>query len=96
MSSLELVKPGIGNPGTLKIKQKTVDMFRNYLSVVCANSEEMLDRAFRLRFQVYRLERGFENAAEYPDGRERDCEDFGRCTRFCWIALLVWRWAQSG
>ena len=75
MSSLELVKPGIGNPGTLKIKQKTVDMFRNYLSVVCANSEEMLDRAFRLRFQVYCLERGFENAAEYPDGRERDCED---------------------
>ena len=50
-------------------------MFRKYLNVVLVNSEEMLDRAFHLRFQVYCLERGFENRAAYPDGRERDVED---------------------
>ena len=75
MPSLELVKPSIRDSGTLGIKQKTVDTFRNCLSVVCANSEDMLDRAFRLRFQVYCLERGFENATEYPDGREQDGYD---------------------
>ena len=75
MSRLELVKPGNGDAYPLNFKQKTVDMYRNCLSVVCANSEDMLDIAFRLRFQVYCLERGFENAAGYPDGREQDSDD---------------------
>jgi N-acyl amino acid synthase of PEP-CTERM/exosortase system len=35
----------------------------------------MRDRAFRLRFQVYCLERGFEDANEHPDGREEDAYD---------------------
>jgi len=51
------------------------DLFRRRLTVVAADSEELLDHAFRLRFQVYCEERGFENAAEHPDGRERDGED---------------------
>lgn len=57
-------------------KYKTADMFRNCLSVICAESEEMLDRVFRLRFQVYCLERRFEEANEHPDGRERDDYDW--------------------
>lgn len=53
----------------------TVNLYRRCLTVVRANSEELLDKVFRLRFQVYCLERGFENAAEYPDGREQDGDD---------------------
>lgn len=55
--------------------RKSIDLFGRHLTVVRANSEELLDRAFRLRFQVYCLERGFEDAAEHRDGRERDGDD---------------------
>jgi N-acyl amino acid synthase of PEP-CTERM/exosortase system len=51
------------------------DFFKRNLSVVPADSDELLDRVFRLRFQVYCVERGFEDAAEHPNGRERDCHD---------------------
>jgi N-acyl amino acid synthase of PEP-CTERM/exosortase system len=54
---------------------RSFDLLRRYLTVVEANSTELLDDVFRLRFQVYCLERGFEDAAEYPDGRERDHDD---------------------
>lgn len=53
----------------------TTALFNHYLSVVPADSAELRDEAFRLRYQVYCLERGFENAADYPDGRERDGDD---------------------
>jgi N-acyl amino acid synthase of PEP-CTERM/exosortase system len=53
----------------------TTDLFNRDLAVVPADSAELLDKAFRLRYQVYCLERGFEDAAEYPDGRERDGDD---------------------
>lgn len=39
---------------------------------VPASTESLLDQAYRLRYQVYCLERGFEDAATNPDGRERD------------------------
>lgn len=58
-----------------------IDLFRERLSIVQANSKELLDDVFRLRYQVYCLERGFENATEYPDGRERDDDD-SRSTHF--------------
>jgi N-acyl amino acid synthase of PEP-CTERM/exosortase system len=51
------------------------DYFKRNLSVVPADSDELLDRVFRLRFQVYCVERGFEDAAEHPNGRERDRDD---------------------
>ncbi|MGH7116794.1 MAG: PEP-CTERM/exosortase system-associated acyltransferase [Stellaceae bacterium] len=53
----------------------TTDLFNRYLAVVPADSAELLDKALRLRFQVYCLERGFENAADYPDGRECDSDE---------------------
>lgn len=56
-------------------ENSTSELFNRYLSVVPANSRSLVDQAFRLRFQVYCVERGFENAADYPDGRERDCDD---------------------
>src|SRR5947209_14072684 len=56
-------------------QRKSIDLFSYYLTVVQANSKELLDSVFRLRFQVYCRERSFENAAAYPDGRERDDDD---------------------
>jgi N-acyl amino acid synthase of PEP-CTERM/exosortase system len=53
----------------------TFELFKHHLVVVPADSNELLDRVFKLRFQVYCVERGFENADECPDGRERDHDD---------------------
>jgi N-acyl amino acid synthase of PEP-CTERM/exosortase system len=50
-------------------------LFNRHLSVVRADSDELLDQVYRLRFRVYCVEREFENAAEHPDGRERDHDD---------------------
>jgi N-acyl amino acid synthase of PEP-CTERM/exosortase system len=52
-----------------------VDTFKNCLTVVPANSQNLLDSVFRLRYQVYCIERGYFDPAGFPDGRERDCED---------------------
>ena len=56
-------------------ENSTSELFNRYLSVVPANSPSLLDQAFRLRFQVYCVERGFENPSDHPDGRERDRDD---------------------
>ena len=53
----------------------TIGLFRRHLAVVPADTTVLLDKVFRLRFQVYCLERDFEDVARYPDGREHDCDD---------------------
>jgi N-acyl amino acid synthase of PEP-CTERM/exosortase system len=53
----------------------TAALFNRYLSVVRADSDELIDQVYRLRFQVYCVERGFEDPAQYPDGREIDADD---------------------
>jgi N-acyl-L-homoserine lactone synthetase len=42
-----------------------------------ASDPERLDEAHRLRFGVYCVDCGFLDAADYPDGRERDIHDDG-------------------
>jgi N-acyl amino acid synthase of PEP-CTERM/exosortase system len=81
MSSL--LQFGINNAESAAVvrKRKPADLFKKYLTVMHANSRELLDAVFRLRFQVYCLERGFEDAAAHPDGRERD-EDDARSLHF--------------
>jgi N-acyl amino acid synthase of PEP-CTERM/exosortase system len=56
-------------------ERKSIEFLKQFTSVIHANSKELLDDVFRLRFQVYCLERGFEHATDYPDGRERDEDD---------------------
>jgi len=51
------------------------DQFSQHFDVLIAESDALLDAAYRLRYQVYCVENPFENAAEHPDGREIDCED---------------------
>jgi len=46
-----------------------------YFSTFLANSPTLLKAAHALRFQVYCLERKFENAEEHPDGLEKDTYD---------------------
>src|SRR5271157_3378828 len=37
-----------------------------------ATSQEELNHVFKLRYRVYCLERGYENANDYPEGTEKD------------------------
>ena len=47
-------------------------MFDEFFEAVLADDEESRDAHYRLRYEVYCRETGFESASEFPDGRERD------------------------
>jgi len=49
--------------------------FNTYFEMVRADTDELLNEVFKLRYQVYCLETGFENPEEHPDAMERDVED---------------------
>src|SRR5262245_24845669 len=57
------------------LDRNRAEEFRRRLQVVPANSPRLLDDVFRLRFEVYCVERGFERVDEHPEGRERDQDD---------------------
>ena len=48
------------------------DAYNLYFKVIRADTPELLDEVFRLRYQVYCIEHKFENPDDFPDGRERD------------------------
>ncbi len=50
-------------------------LFERSFAVVRADTPALQDALFRLRYQVYCLENAFENAAEFPDRREKDAFD---------------------
>jgi N-acyl amino acid synthase of PEP-CTERM/exosortase system len=47
----------------------------NHFDIVRANTPHLLDEAYGLRYQVYCIEKGFEDPARHPDGRETDIDD---------------------
>jgi len=47
-------------------------IYRHYFEVIRADTAELLDQVYTLRYQVYADEQGFENPDEFPDGREMD------------------------
>ena len=49
-----------------------VRYFYECFEVVNANTPELIDEAYKLRYQVYCEEKGYEDAQQYPDGREFD------------------------
>ncbi|HSH30532.1 MAG TPA: PEP-CTERM/exosortase system-associated acyltransferase [Thiohalobacter sp.] len=49
--------------------------FYRYLEGMEATTEPLRERAHRVRYEVYCLERGFEDPAAFPDGRECDAYD---------------------
>ena len=51
------------------------DWYGSHFDIVRVDTPELLDQAYRLRYQVYCLEHAFENEAEHGDGRETDVDD---------------------
>lgn len=49
-----------------------VDVYKKWFDVVPANTPALLEESWRLRYQVYCLETGFEEKDDFPDGLERD------------------------
>lgn len=58
--------PGLG---------EALGVFRNHFTVVEATTDELRDRVYRLRYQVYCVEHPFEDAGQNLDGREIDMYD---------------------
>ena len=53
-------------------QERLYDAYNRYFEVIRADTPELLDEVFRLRYQVYCLEHSFENPRDFPDGLERD------------------------
>ncbi len=49
--------------------------FLQNFEIVSADTPALIDEAHKLRYQVYCEEKGYEDAASYPDGREYDQYD---------------------
>jgi N-acyl amino acid synthase of PEP-CTERM/exosortase system len=58
-------------------------MFHRYFTALAATTEELRSEVFRIRYDVYCAELGFEDPKRYPDGREIDDYD-----RFAYHCLL--------
>lgn len=50
-------------------------LYQEQFQVIHAVSPKILDRIYRLRFQIYCVENRFEDPADNPNGRERDAND---------------------
>ena len=55
--------------------RETTLLFQEYFDVAAANTPELKEEVFSLRYQVYCSETKFENPADYPDELERDIYD---------------------
>lgn len=55
--------------------QDLATAFRKYFRILSAESPAIQESWYRLRYQVYCIETGFEDAGEFPDGLERDVYD---------------------
>ncbi len=51
------------------------ELFDQFFQVRQVDDAALLDEVLRVRYQVYCIERGFEDAAAFPDGRESDACD---------------------
>lgn len=56
-----------------------IDVFNEYFEMVPAISEELKHEVYKLRYQVYCLEMGFEKHENFPDGVEFDENDQHSC-----------------
>ncbi|RQW85131.1 MAG: PEP-CTERM/exosortase system-associated acyltransferase [Geobacter sp.] len=52
-----------------------ISAYDDWFDIVPAETPELLDQAFRLRYQVYCRERGYEESAAFTDQRETDSFD---------------------
>jgi len=59
----------------LKSDQGPLERFNTYFELVSASTRDLIETAFALRYQVYCLEREFEDPTQKPDGLETDHYD---------------------
>lgn len=57
-------------------KDQLSRLFGQYFDVVRADTDELVDIAHQIRYEVYCRELKFESAEDHPDGRERDEFDY--------------------
>lgn len=51
------------------------DIFKSFFEIEVATTEELVNKVFEVRFQVYCIDRAFENPMQFPDKREHDAYD---------------------
>jgi N-acyl amino acid synthase of PEP-CTERM/exosortase system len=56
-------------------QKKSQPASNDWFNVLPADTPELLDRAYQLRYQVYCRERGYEESGAFPDQRETDLFD---------------------
>jgi N-acyl amino acid synthase of PEP-CTERM/exosortase system len=59
-------------------KMTSIDLvspYREYFKIVPADTAELRDEVYRLRFEVYCEDLDWEDAAQFPEGKERDTFD---------------------
>ncbi|MBK1708004.1 hypothetical protein CKO17_02740 [Marichromatium gracile] len=56
-------------------KVDLVTPYKEYFKIIAATTDELRDRVFALRYEVYCKELGWEDAAAFPDQRETDAFD---------------------
>lgn len=52
--------------------ERLFDLYNQYFMTIKADTPELLEEVYRLRYQVYCVEHNFEKPGEFPDGLERD------------------------
>ena len=57
-------------------KERLLDVYHSYFDCLSADSSELLEEAFKLRYQVYCVENAYEDPAENPNGLEVDEYDY--------------------
>jgi N-acyl amino acid synthase of PEP-CTERM/exosortase system len=55
--------------------ERPIEVYRRSFEAMQANTEELLEQAYRLRYQVYCVENPFEDPADNPGGLETDAFD---------------------
>ncbi len=63
------------NMGGISLAEPRLTMFDKYFEIFLADNEAGRDIHYRLRYQVYCMETGYENPFAYPDRREKDLYD---------------------
>lgn len=82
-----MIKENLSEPGVeANNSPSLLDVYNQYFEVVRAETPEQLDACHRLRYQVYVVERPFEDPADHPGEMERD--DYDSRARHC---LLIHR-----
>ncbi|MCR8915026.1 PEP-CTERM/exosortase system-associated acyltransferase [Marinobacter panjinensis] len=53
------------------------DIFKSFFKIEVATTEEMINKVFEVRYQVYCIDRPFEDPDQFPNNREHDAYDSG-------------------